>query len=428
MLWRHSRSAVADDNPDNRSIFHRGLIGGDLHLGCLAVAIAPELQRIGNEVVDPLGSPGPVPPQPGEVFRHSHRRACLFDLVFELSQRLTHDALALDILGWKFHPLRMREGQDVRHQPVHPLDAADDTPEKVLAFLVEVSSVTVMDQAREVFDGAERLSQVMRDDVEERLEVAVLLLKLLPRTFQLSGPLGHALLQLLVEYADLSLPPLALRNVTPHRSAMNDAALVVAKRGRIQADIDLPAILMFELQFRIMYFAGRLKQKQILMYFFNAIGVIKAGNWASEQILLGIAQRRYHRLVASYDCCCGDIDRDEHIGRVVIQIVILRLLLAEVCFRLLLPHNRRRQGQSRHGGQAHEGLQHEEGFIGGGADKGTGAEAGCSDRNAGQEERRQCHAPGNKTERDPHQARQRQEGQWILSAPELRRANEHGDG
>src|SRR6185295_1521052 len=58
MLRRHARSTVADHDPYHRPVFHRRMIGGDLHLGCLT--IAAELQCIGNEVIDPLGRPGSV--------------------------------------------------------------------------------------------------------------------------------------------------------------------------------------------------------------------------------------------------------------------------------------------------------------------------------------------------------------------------------
>src|SRR5580765_4333271 len=58
VLRRHARSTVADYDPHHRTFFHRRMIGRDLHVG--RFTIASELQRISNEVVDPLGRPRAV--------------------------------------------------------------------------------------------------------------------------------------------------------------------------------------------------------------------------------------------------------------------------------------------------------------------------------------------------------------------------------
>src|SRR5712692_5556935 len=156
MLRRHSRPTVSDDEANLRTLRSIWVIGCNLDVGCFFGA--RELQRIRQEVVHPLGRPGAVGPEPRKGLRDPHRRAGFLDLVFELTQRLTHDALALDLLGWKIHPLRARKRQNIRHQSVHSLSPADDTPEKILAFLVESLGIALLHHAREVLDGTERLS------------------------------------------------------------------------------------------------------------------------------------------------------------------------------------------------------------------------------------------------------------------------------
>src|SRR6185295_9796884 len=97
VLRRYARSTVTDHDPHHRTVFHRGMIGRDLHVGRLT--IAAELQCIGNEVIDPLGRPCAVALPSGQGLHHSHRRTGLLDLVVESAQRLCHEALALDVLG-----------------------------------------------------------------------------------------------------------------------------------------------------------------------------------------------------------------------------------------------------------------------------------------------------------------------------------------
>src|SRR5438105_4654826 len=68
VLRGHARSTIADHDPHYQTFFHRRMIGGDLHFRRLT--IASELQRIGNEVVDPLGCPHAVALPPGQWVHH----------------------------------------------------------------------------------------------------------------------------------------------------------------------------------------------------------------------------------------------------------------------------------------------------------------------------------------------------------------------
>ena len=75
-----------------------------------------------------------------------------------MPQDVGHNLAGINGIGDLRGALDARQGENIFDKPVEPLRPGDHALQKILAFRIELVGVTLTDQAREIFDGPQRLA------------------------------------------------------------------------------------------------------------------------------------------------------------------------------------------------------------------------------------------------------------------------------
>ena len=165
-------------------------VGPDLDLGWLAVLT--ELDGVANQVAQRHRQTVPVDGQVHGLHMVGHLGAQALDVRRMELQHLIHQRLQLHIVAFHGAPLHAGIVQQIGDQVAHLLHAPANAPQKLAGFLVQFGPVLLFQQLAVAIDAAQRGLEVVRNRIGERLQFLV-------DAGELLGPLGHALLQLLVD-------------------------------------------------------------------------------------------------------------------------------------------------------------------------------------------------------------------------------------
>ena len=167
-LWRYPRAPVGDRQPRRLA----ELTAPNLDLRWLSRTGV--LQGVPHQVVQRPRGPATVSLQQRQGVRHLHAGIRLAQLRLQLPQYVGDQFFRRNIgLGLR-RPLHSRERQHLLQQPIQTLGPPPDPRQKIPSLLFQSVAILVAHQLREILDRPQRLPQVVRRHVEQRLEVGVL--------------------------------------------------------------------------------------------------------------------------------------------------------------------------------------------------------------------------------------------------------------
>ena len=151
-----------------------------------AIAVAPELDRVAEEVLPHHGQQGRVAVDGGKWLVGTHDVGVgVLDGGGQVVECSGQHCVEVDLGARGSKPPDPGEREQVVDQRLHPLGAVDREPDVFGASLVELVAVSLLQQLAERRDLAQRLLQIVRCDIRELLEFGVgppQLLGLLGRT------------------------------------------------------------------------------------------------------------------------------------------------------------------------------------------------------------------------------------------------------
>ena len=187
--------------------FHE-VIGSQVDLRGLPRPV--KFQRVRNQIVECLRDPGLVDTVRRKVGGDLDVCARAPDGLIELSQSRSDQILTADHLIGHLHALCPRQHEQILHESIHPLCGSNHAVEVIDALHIQAVAVSFAHQVREVRDGSQGLSQIVRADVQEGFQIAIAL----P---ELGRALLHAVLQFFMGPSQCLRRLLTIRDVARDR-------------------------------------------------------------------------------------------------------------------------------------------------------------------------------------------------------------------